>query len=253
MGTKSRDPKTVLRSFRLTASENARLDALMKAEDYTNLSKYIRHKIFGSRLIARKPRNLDADEIREMINSIIERIAGVGADYNRIVDELVRNMDKPGGENIRNVNRCFSEINFLTKDIKDSVNGVIELFHRIEDVMNTNNKSIQTLKVSKVMAQTITILGNIVSDAEMKQGRDGNSQFIAFRVAVNETYGDDKKTTYYDVSYPSSGLVHFLKKGKPVYVSGNLSLSLSTGRDGKSYMNANISAKTIELVGPKEN
>jgi hypothetical protein len=45
---------------------------------------------------------------------------------------------------------------------------------------------------------------------------------------------------------------HFLKKGKSVSVLGPVSIWQSTGQDGKTYLNAHISAKLIDLNGPKE-
>jgi single-stranded DNA-binding protein len=81
------------------------------------------------------------------------------------------------------------------------------------------------------MMQVITIVGNIVDDAELRKSKDGNSQFISFRVAVTENRGDDRKTTYYDVTHPSTGVLHFLKKGKAVSVVGPLSIWQSHGQD----------------------
>ena len=50
MSSKESNPKMLTKSFRLTASEASRLEEQMRAEDYTNLSKYIRAKVFGDRL-----------------------------------------------------------------------------------------------------------------------------------------------------------------------------------------------------------
>ena len=102
------------------------------------------------------------------------------------------------------------------------------------------------------MTQFIHIVGKIVEDAELKKSKDGNSQFIAFRVAVNEKKGDDTRTTYYDVTHPTTGVFHFLKKGRTVSVMGPLSIWQSNGQDGKTYLNAHISAKLIDLVDSKE-
>jgi hypothetical protein len=70
--------------------------------------------------------------------------------------------------------------------------------------------------------------------------KDGNSQFISFRVAVTENKGDDRKTTYYDVTHPSTDVLHFLKKGKSVSVIGPLSIWQSHGQDGNLYLNADL-------------
>jgi len=93
--------------------------------------------------------------------------------------------------------------------------------------------------------QIAQIIGNLVADAEVKKNRDGN-EFIAFRVAVNEFRGEEKKTQYYDVFYQQSPVLKYLKKGQKVFVGGRLSLS-AVNKDGNVYVNATISAKDIDV------
>lgn len=250
MSSKESNPKMLTKSFRLTVSESSRLEEQMRAEDYTNLSKYIRSKIFCSRIVVRKPKDLSADEVRAMLNSVRERIAGLGADYNRIASHLMETIDEPGRQNMAEVDKRFSQMNKLAKEVRDLMNALIDLFKRIEGKMNAGYSPIKT---NKNMAQLITLVGNIVDDAELRKSKDGNSQFISFKVAVNESRGNDRKTTYYDVTHPSTGVFHFLKKGKTVCVQGPISIWETTTQDGKHYTNLNVSAKVIELVGPKEN
>lgn len=249
MSSKESNPKMLTKSFRLTASESNRLEEQMRSEDYTNLSKYIRAKIFGDRISVRKPKDLSIDEVRSMINSVRERIAGLGADYNRIVSHLLSKIDEPGQSNMAEVNKGFSQSNKLAREIRDSMNALIDLFKRIE---SKATEGLLPIKTNKDMTQFIHVVGNIVDDAELKKSKDGNSQFISFRVAVNEKRGDDTRTTYYDVTHPSTGVYHFLKKGRTVCVLGPLSIWQSNGQDGKTYLNAHISAKVIDLVGSKE-
>ena len=45
-----------------------------------------------------------------------------------------------------------------------------------------------------------------------------------------------------------SGVLNYLKKGQPVYVSGRLSVS-AISKDGKAFLNASISAKDLVLIG----
>lgn len=94
--------------------------------------------------------------------------------------------------------------------------------------------------------QNAQIIGNIVADAENKTARDG-SEYIVFRVAVNENRGEEKKTQYFDVYYQKTGVLKYLKKGQKVFIGGHLSLS-ATNKDGNVYVNATISAKDVELV-----
>lgn len=101
------------------------------------------------------------------------------------------------------------------------------------------------------MLQKIEIIGNLVSDAELRNGKDGK-EFVSFRVAASEGSGDDRRTTYYDVSFSRSGLLQYLKKGQCVYVSGRLSLS-AVCREDKAFLNAYVSARDIVLLGGKDN
>lgn len=249
MSSKEDNPKMITKSFRLTASECSRLEEQMRADDYTNLSKYIRVKIFGHRTVVRKPKDLSIEEIRAMLSSVRERIAGFGADYNRIASHLLERIDEPGPRNMSEVNKNFSRMNKLAKEIRSSVNSLIDLF---EDIEYKVNEGYSPIKTDKNMTQFIHIVGKIVEDAELKKSKDGNSQFIAFRVAVNEKKGDDTRTTYYDITHPTTGVFHFLKKGRTVCVMGPLSIWQSNGQDGKTYLNAHISAKLIDLVDSKE-
>ena len=126
----------VTKSFRLTASECSRLEELMRADDYTNLSKYIRAKIFGNRTAVRRPKDLTTEEIRSMLCSVKERIAGFGADYNRIATHMLSRIDQPGQRNIVEVNKAFTQMNKLAKDIKGSMNSLIDIFEQIEIQVN---------------------------------------------------------------------------------------------------------------------
>lgn len=97
------------------------------------------------------------------------------------------------------------------------------------------------------MLQKIEVIGNLVSDAEVKSGKDGK-EFISFRIAASEQSGEEKRTTYYDVKFGKSGVLDYLRKGQQVYVSGRLSLS-AVCKDGKAFLNAYISARDLVLVG----
>lgn len=101
------------------------------------------------------------------------------------------------------------------------------------------------------MLYRLDIMGNIVTDAEVKTSQSGN-EFVAFRVAVNEYMGDEKKTTFFDVSYAKNNVLPYLKAGQRVYISGKPSLGASLGKDGKAYHNAHIYARDLELLGSSQ-
>ena len=101
------------------------------------------------------------------------------------------------------------------------------------------------------MLQRIDLIGNLVADAEIRTGKDG-SEYIGFRVAVSETIGEEKRSTFYEVNCHKSGVIEYLKKGQQVYVSGRLSIS-SVCKDGKAYTNAYVSAATVILCSSPRN
>ena len=101
------------------------------------------------------------------------------------------------------------------------------------------------------MLQKIDLIGNLVADAEIRPGREGG-EYIAFRLAASDHAGEEKNTTYYEVTCAKSGVLEFLKKGMQVFVSGRLSLSVNV-KDDKAYLNARVNAKDLILCSPPRN
>ena len=104
----------------------------------------------------------------------------------------------------------------------------------------------------------LEIIGYLVKDAEVKQSPKGNN-YISFRVAVHTKNNGDEVTDYIDVvSYNQvESLPQYLKKGKMVFVRGNLNVTTNVGRDGKTYINYYITSaseiKFIDSGNRKEN
>lgn len=96
--------------------------------------------------------------------------------------------------------------------------------------------------------QRIDLIGNLVADAEIRTGKDGN-EFISFRVAVNDYHGEEKRATYYDVSYRKSEVIKHLKAGLRVFVSGRLSIS-TVVKEVKTYQNNYVFASDVDLWLP---
>ena len=104
--------------------------------------------------------------------------------------------------------------------------------------------------------QSITITGNLVADAQVKTRKDTNGnvlgEFVSFKVACNNTFGEVKETNYYEVTYRKTGVVEYLKRGQSVIVSGSLRIVTSTKDDGSTYMNLHIyNTSVLELTGKK--
>lgn len=106
--------------------------------------------------------------------------------------------------------------------------------------------------------KVLEIIGYLVKDAEVKQSPKGNT-YMNFRVAVHYKSNGEELTDYIDVNSFNQvdTLAQYLKKGKQVFVRGNLSVTTNTGRDGKIYINQSISSASeirfIEGGGKREN
>ncbi len=101
--------------------------------------------------------------------------------------------------------------------------------------------------------QIIFLTGNLTKDAETKvSNKDGRTvEFVCFSMACNEQIGQQKATTYYDITSAKSGSYPYLKKGQPVSVIGNYRQTVSTAPGGKEFRHNNVSAFRVELAGKK--
>jgi len=95
--------------------------------------------------------------------------------------------------------------------------------------------------------QTISIIGNMGKDAEVKNfsGKD----YTVFSVGVSEKKGTENVTTWWNVyKYgKNEGLLQYLKKGTKVFISGGFSYKQSE-KDGKTFINLNVNCEKLELI-----
>ena len=207
MGTLTEEPRKVYRGVRFTVKEDFEIRKMMKQEDYLSVSKYIRDKTLSR--TGRKDRTF------ELLRKLVETIREVGETYNSVVELF-------NGE--RGCKPLIKTLVGLTRDLKKHTEKAVALADSIESAQQPSNNNF--------MIQKIEIIGNVVADAELKQSKSGN-QFVSF--------------TYYDVGTSKTGVLNFIKKGRPIYVSGRLSLS-AVCRDNKAYLNAYITASEIDFT-----
>ena len=96
------------------------------------------------------------------------------------------------------------------------------------------------------------IIGNLTRDPETRVTQSGSS-VCSFTVAVNRR-GQDDKTDFFRVSaWNKTGETcqKYLSKGRKVAVTGPVSVSTYTGRDGKTYANLEVMAQDVEFLTPK--
>ena len=226
MGTPAKEPRSILRAIRFTVKEDFYIQTMMADEDYLSVSKYNRDKA----LAGQEKKDCSA----RMLCSAVESIKKVGEAYNKAIETFSGKTE---------IAAMVSTLVSLTRELKGHTEKVVMLAERMEGTSITQN-------TDKYMLQKIEIIGTVFTDAELKQSKSGN-QYVGFTVVVRESYGEEKRATFYDVSYGRTGIVNYVKKGRQIYVSGRLSLS-AVCKDGKAYLNAYVSANEVDLLNKED-
>ena len=101
----------------------------------------------------------------------------------------------------------------------------------------------------------VVLQGNISKDSELRYTPNGKA-VVSFSIAVNEGYGDKKKTQFFNItSFGAEKLCEYLTKGTKVLIKGKLNNS-SYEKDGVKHYKTDIIAETyggIELLSSKNN
>jgi single stranded DNA-binding protein len=96
----------------------------------------------------------------------------------------------------------------------------------------------------------ITVDGHLGRDAKIFVSVNGN-EFIAFSMACNSRLKNVQKTTWYDVIIPSvdryRNLVPYLTKGKYIFVTGDLDVSLVKDNNGVDRLRLTINANAVNF------
>lgn len=105
------------------------------------------------------------------------------------------------------------------------------------------------------MSNVMSFIGTVGRDCEVKHTPAGMA-ILTVSVANNTGYGDKKKTTWFRVNLfgkrAEGQLQDFLKKGTSVFISGELSQSEYTAKDGTTKVILEVNANIIDLVGSKQ-
>lgn len=95
------------------------------------------------------------------------------------------------------------------------------------------------------MTQIVTLAGATGKDAQFKTTQNGK-EFCSFSVAVSTGYGDNRQTTWWDVTRWGKGadkLAELLPKGTKVTVIGEVS---TREHDGKTYLQCRADHVTLQ-------
>lgn len=102
------------------------------------------------------------------------------------------------------------------------------------------------------MSNTISFIGRLGGDAELKQV--GESSVSQFSIANNVGFGDKKTTNWFRCSLwgkQGEAVNQYLKKGKQVFISGELKFSTYT-KDGSEKQSNDIRVGTLELISSND-
>lgn len=95
--------------------------------------------------------------------------------------------------------------------------------------------------------QTLTIVGNLGSDAEVKDL--GTTQVINFNLAVQEKIKGEKVTTWYKCAYfvNNIAIAPYLLKGSLIGVTGKPEIEVYQGSDGTPRGNLKCFVREIKI------
>lgn len=99
--------------------------------------------------------------------------------------------------------------------------------------------------------KNLTIAGRIGKDAVIRTTQGGD-KVTSWSVAVDEGFGDRKRTLWFDASMwgqRGEKLAEYLTKGSNVTVSGELS---TREHDGKTYLTIRVNDVTLQGGGQRE-
>lgn len=94
---------------------------------------------------------------------------------------------------------------------------------------------------------TVFLIGNATHDGEVKQGQENDTTFGDFRLAVRDRNGE---THYYPIrcfGRLAESVVH-IKRGKRLFVDGDLEISGFTTDTGERQMTFRVVANTYRIL-----
>lgn len=99
--------------------------------------------------------------------------------------------------------------------------------------------------------KSITIAGRLGKDSVKRTTQNGDS-VLSFSVAVDDGYGENKRTLWFDCSLwgkRADALAKYLVKGTAVAVSGDLS---TREHEGRTYLTIRVNEVTMQGGGEKQ-
>lgn len=106
------------------------------------------------------------------------------------------------------------------------------------------------------MINKVILLGNLSSDVELKHSQGGTA-YAKFSLATNKKGKDGKdKASFHRITCfnkLAENIAKFCKKGKQIYLEGELNYSVSENPDGTKKYFTDIVAFDVKFLSGKEN
>ena len=99
--------------------------------------------------------------------------------------------------------------------------------------------------------QKLTIIGNLTANPELRSTPNG-IPVCTFTIAVNGRKQDEPATFFRVTAWRQLGenCNRYLTKGKKVFVSGPVSVSTYTAKDGSTKASLEVTAEDVEFLSP---
>jgi len=96
----------------------------------------------------------------------------------------------------------------------------------------------------------VALVGNVSREPEVRQ-TPSQTNIAKFSIAVDDGFGDNKKTYFFDVIIfgKRTKVCQYLHKGSKVAISGKLQQNRWTDQDGKQMSRVEVVANDITLCG----
>lgn len=101
----------------------------------------------------------------------------------------------------------------------------------------------------------VQLIGRLVRDPEVRYTAEKQEPVARFTLAIDRTYGQDKKTDFPGVICfgKTAALVEkYVFKGSQVGVTGRIQTGSYTNKDGQKIYTTDVVAERVEFLGGKE-
>jgi len=101
----------------------------------------------------------------------------------------------------------------------------------------------------------VSLIGNLVRDAEAFHVKDGSRSVVKFTIGVNSGYikkDGERDVDFIPISYwtnSADNVLPYLSKGKQVAVTGEIKTSSFSGGDGQKRYVTDVRASNVQFLG----